>query len=304
MSRIAPWKANLLLLGVALIWGITFIVVKKALAGISPLAFIAIRFMAAFLFLYLVYRPGSALLARPLLLAGFVTGLFLFSGYALQTIGLMYTSASNAGFITGLAVVLVPLLNAFLTRRFPNPHILAGALLAAAGLGLLTLDPHTALQKGDLLVFFCACSFALHIIYVGRYTQSHNTVNLALLQILLVGLLSSALAFISPQEAWPVLWTKEILIALAVTAIPATALAYVIQNNIQRYTSPSRTALVFAMEPVFAALAARWLGGEILSSRAVWGAALVMAGILYVELVGKSMQRAEPVQKCSDARHS
>jgi len=288
VKHLRAWQADLLLLAVAFIWGATFVLVKDALNDITPLTFISIRFILAFLFLYLLYRPGKEILAWPVLKAGFAIGFWLFAGYAFQTVGLQYTSAANAGFITGLSVILVPFFSIRLTKVLPNRYVVGGALMAVAGLTLMTLGPDLVLQKGDVLVFFCACAFALHIIFVGRYAQEHNTIHLALLQILAVGLLSAFLAVLFPWEALPAVWTGQVWLALGVTAILATALAFLVQNSVQRFTSPSRTAIIFAMEPVFAALTAYTYGGEELTAKALLGAALVLAGIILAELKGNS----------------
>jgi len=288
MKHLKAWQADLLLLTVAFVWGTTFVLVKNALLGITPFMFLAIRFLIAFIFLYLFYRPGVKLLEKPILLAGSAIGIFLFAGYAFQTVGLQYTTAANAGFITGLSVILVPFFSIFLIRQLPNFYVISGALMATVGLALLSLSPNLTLQQGDLLVFFCACSFAFHITFVGRYACQLDPSLLAMVQILMVGILSALMVVASPQESMPTYWSAEIWLALGITAIPATSLAFLIQTNVQRYTSPSRTAIIFATEPVFAALTAYTYGGEDLTGKALLGAVLVLSGILLAELKGCS----------------
>jgi len=293
MKQLKTWQADLLLLFVAFIWGSTFLLVKNALQEITPVAFLAIRFLAAFLFLYIICRPGQKLLRKPVLKAGFLIGLFLFGGYAFQTIGLMFTSAVNAGFITGLSVILVPFFSIFLTKKAPNRYVVSGALSAAAGLAFLTLGPGLTLMIGDILVFCCACCFALHIVLVGHYAGSLDPTHLAIVQILTVGLISAVIAFLSPGESLPAVWNKNVIAALAVTSILATAMAFLIQNNVQRYTSPARTAIILSMEPVFAALTAYIFGNEPLTVQSLVGAALVLGGILLAEIKGNHGDQAE-----------
>ncbi len=283
MTKLAAWQADLLLLGVAATWGATFITVKNALSGISPFVFITMRFTLAFLFLLLLYRPKE-LLKRSNLRAGVMIGFFLFGGYALQTVGLQYTSAANAGFITGLSVVLVPILNIFISKKYPSFYVLGGALAASLGLALMTLDEHLIFHLGDLLILLCAVSFALHIITIGIFAPQQDTTVLTVTQIGLVAVLSSILTFFLPQENWQITWRKDLWLALGLTAIPATSLAILIQNRVQQYTSPARTAIIFATEPVFGAFFAWYSGGEILTTRALWGAALVLLGMLIAEL--------------------
>jgi len=286
MRNLRAWQADLLLLAVAFIWGTTFVLVKEALGAITPIAFLAIRFTLAFFFLYAIYRPGRELWQGANLHAGVIVGIFLFAGYAFQTVGLKYTSAANAGFITGLSVILVPFFSIMLTKQLPNLYVVSGAAMAALGLTLLTLGPGLILQKGDLLVFCCACSFALHIIFVGRYAAKLNPTFLAMNQILTVGILSAAVVAASPAETLPAVWTNELWLALGITAFLATSLAFLVQNSVQRFTSPSRTAIIFATEPVFAALTAYTYGGEELTGKALLGAILVLSGILLAELKG------------------
>lgn len=287
-------KADLALLIITAIWGVTFTVIKDALAGIGPYYFLGMRFSAAFLFLAVIYWKRLKWAGRDTLTAGLLIGLFLFAGYAFQTVGIQYTSASKAGFITGLAVVLVPLICAAASRRLPGAAPATGAISAAVGLAALSLGGETGLNYGDTLVFLCAVSFALQIILVGRYAPWHDPVVLAVVQIGVVAALSFGCA--SVLEEMPSGLTREVWVALLITAIPATALAFLIQNTVQRFTSPTHTAIIFTMEPVFAAACAWLLGGEILSLRQWAGSVLILAGMLVAELKGEPEDNA-PVWK-------
>ncbi len=286
LKKIQPWQADLLLLAISFIWGTTFIIVKQALEGITPFTFLALRFSIAFFSLLLLVRPRKTLPDAKRLLAGLAIGFCLFCGYAFQTIGLQYTSATNAGFITGLSVVFVPLLGIFYDRRLPNVFALTGAVAAAVGLGFLTLDQTLAPHKGDLLVLFCAVAFAFHIIYVGKYAGKYEALQLALVQIGTTAVFCTAFSLLLPGESWPACWPREVWTALAVTAIPATSLALLIQNSAQRFTSPARTAIIFTTEPIFSALTSWYIGKETLAPQALFGAGLILFGILLAELKG------------------
>ncbi len=278
-------KADLALLAVAFVWGATFVVVQDALADITPHYFNAIRFSLAFIFLALVYWRRLKNISRNTALRGILIGIFLFLGYALQTVGLQYTSASNAGFITGLSVVLVPILTAVMLRKLPTPLAVLGVISATVGLTLLSLNQGLSnINVGDILVFFCAIAFALQIIMVGKYAPLHDSVQLAIMQIALVAVAS--LCFGVATENPPVALTKTVWIALLITAIPATALAFLIQNTVQKYTSPTHTAIIFAMEPVFAALTAFLVNGEVLTTKQLLGCGLILMGMLIAELKG------------------
>lgn len=289
MKKTSIWQADLALLSVAIIWGTTFIVIKKALADVAPFTFMSLRFTAAFLFMLLVlivkhYKSREKLITEDLLKAGSVIGLFVFLGYALQTIGLKYTSATNAGFLTGLSVVLVPLINTFITKRLPSTSVILGCLLAAAGLGMLTLQEGLTLHKGDIMMVLCALAFAFHIISVSHYSKKHNALHLATFQIGLIALLSTCITLGQPETSRQIIWSKDLWIALLLTSIPATSLAFFIQNTAQRFTSPSRAAIILSMEPVFGAFFAWLWGGEVLTTKELLGAALVLLGILIAEL--------------------
>lgn len=277
--------ADLALLGVSFIWGATFVVVKNALSSIGPFYFLAIRFMLAFLFLLPIYRQSLTNINRPHLSAGCLIGTFLFGGYAFQTVGLQYTTASNAGFITGLSVVLVPALHAFLNKKVPGFFTTAGIMLSVLGLGLLSLERSWHFNPGDVLVLLCALCFALHIITVGYFAPSFYPPLLAIIQIGTVSLVSFLFGVLT--ETWPRYLTSPVWIALLLTAIPATALAFLIQNSVQRYTSATHTAIIFTTEPVFAAICAYLWSGEVLSLRQLVGCALILAGMLIAELRGE-----------------
>ncbi|MDI6709555.1 MAG: DMT family transporter [Thermoanaerobacterales bacterium] len=282
MNRHYQALADLALLLVTFIWGITFVIVKEALGGIGPYYFLAIRFILAALFLVLIRYRALRYLRRDTLWAGTVIGVALFGGYAFQTVGLQYTTASNAGFITGLSVVLVPLMAAVLTRHLPPPAAVAGVICATAGLALLSLQDGLHLSYGDALILCCALCYAVHIILVGRYAPYHRTYALAVIQIAAVGLISLAVAPFA--ETFPHRLSPAVIEALLATAIPATALAFVIQNAAQKFTSTTHTAVIFTMEPVFAGLTAWLLGGETLGARQWIGGAAIILGMLVTVL--------------------
>ncbi len=183
MRKMVSWHADLLLLGVALVWGTTFVLIKNALGGVTPFLFNGLRFLVAFFFLYALYRPGKKILNAKLMGVGILIGFFLFLGYACQTVGLQYTSASNSAFITGLQVVIVPFLCIFYKKHFPALTVIMGALCATVGLGFLTLTDGLSIQRGDFLTFLCALFFALHVVLVSRFATRYDSNLLTIIQI-------------------------------------------------------------------------------------------------------------------------
>ncbi|MDQ7093858.1 DMT family transporter [Desulfosporosinus sp. PR] len=280
--------ADFSLLLVTLIWGSTFVIVKWAIADLPPFPFLAIRFFLAFLSLLPFLWLQRAHIVRKTVLKGMAVGVFLFSGYTWQTLGLQFTTASNAGFITGLSVVIVPTLVTVTTRKLPRPSLFLGIISALAGLALLSLGDHFQLNKGDLMVLICAFSFALHIYFVGRYAPQTNATVLAGAQILTVSILSGIFSVILPQP--PLHFSSTAWLGLLVTAVPATSIAFFVQTKMQQFTTPTHTALIFSMEPVFAAISGFFLAGEVLSFKGLLGAVLVLGGMLIAELTGSEIE--------------
>lgn len=303
-------KADLALALCSLIWGATFVVVQQALESASVFVFLAIRFALAALLLWLIWRTRLGALTAPTLRAGGLIGLLMFAGYAFQTGGLKFTTPSKAAFITGMAVVLVPILLATLWRRPAEKWIWLGALAAVAGLYFLTVPAGAeaaaaaeaamagsgGLNRGDLLVFGCAVMFALHIIFVGLYTPHHSVGALTLLQVATTAALAALAVPLVAATGWElprVEWTPGFVTAVLITAVGATAICFSIQVWAQRYTSPTHTAILFALEPVFAGITSYLVLGERLGGRALAGAGLILLGILLAELRGPTQAAPE-----------
>jgi drug/metabolite transporter (DMT)-like permease len=280
----ASWLVDCSLIGVALIWGATFVIVKQALTDVSTLLFLTIRFTLASLALALIF--GKQFRTGPLkrsVRGGIIAGVFLFSGYVLQTFGLKYTSASKTGFITGLYIPLVPLFSSLIYKKVPRPVELLGVVTAFAGVALMSIhEDILKIGMGDLLVACGAVAYAFHILVLGRFAGSSNSGILTVTQIATGAVLGAGTFWWA--EPVHIQWTTGVWIALAVTSLFATALAFTVQTWAQRYSSPTRTALIFSLEPVFAWATSYLVAGEVLSRRGTLGAALILAGILLVEI--------------------
>jgi drug/metabolite transporter (DMT)-like permease len=284
-------QADLALIFCSLVWGATFVLVKDALASSSVFVFLFLRFGLAALALAFIYRAALRRIDRGALGAGAVLGLLMFAGYALQTVGLVFTTPTKAAFITGTCVVMVPLLHAWMGRRWPGPWVWAGALAAFAGLYFLTVPAAGIgdLNKGDLWVLACAVVWAFHIIAVGHYSPRHSVGALTFTQITLTAILSGAflpLLRSANLEMPRLAWNVELVLAVVITGLGATAAAFALQVWAQKFTSPVHAAVVFTLEPVFAALTSLAFYGERPAGRSLVGAALVLAGILVSELKG------------------
>jgi len=256
-----------------------------------------------------IYRRALQQLTRAEVWAGTQVGFFMFTGYAFQTRGLIQTTPSKAGFITGFSVVLVPVLMAMFWGRRINRWVWGGALAALVGLYYLTVPRvgFTELNMGDLLVLVCAVLFALHIILVGRYSPHHSVGALSFLQVATTATLTLVALPVFSLAGWetPHLhWTRGLMFAVLTTAVLATAVAFSVQVWAQQSTTPMHTAILFSLEPVFAALTSYVVLGERLKGRALVGAGLILAGILSAELKGPTQAAAEspgPVAESPEA---
>lgn len=287
------WVADASLLAVTFVWGATFVVVQNAIAFLEPLSFNAVRFSLAWLFLFIwlviFHRSLFRHYTLPLIRAGIWMGLWLFSGYALQTIGLLYTTSSKAGFITGLNVVLVPLFSFLFLKQKPSVNAIIGTVMAAAGLYFLTIgDGSWSFNRGDVFVFFCAISFAMHIIVTDKYSARYSSMLLTMTQLFTVAVMCTIFAFLFEDETqmWnaAILQKREVWTALLITSLLATTAAFLIQTNFQKYTTATRVALIFAMEPVFAAITAYIWAGERLTASAIIGCIGILCGMIFAEL--------------------
>jgi drug/metabolite transporter (DMT)-like permease len=261
------------------VWGVTFVQVKDAVALYPLFAFLAVRFVIATATLAVPGAARVATLGRRGLVASASLGLLLAAGYALQTAGLERTTVSGAGFVTGMYVVLTPLIALVLFRSAIGLSAWGGVALSTAGLAMLAGIHGSA--AGDLLVLGGAAVYSLQIVLMERYAPRYDALAFTLVEMAAacVGLLAVALARseLGVPQGWTV-WG-----ALLVTGIFASALAFVIQTWAQRRTSATRTALAFTMEPVFAALFGYTLDGDRLGALGWGGCAAIMAGIVLAE---------------------
>lgn len=291
-------KAHLLLVMVTLIWGATFVVIKNALREISPLLFNAVRMSLASVCLATIYWQPLRKLDKRVLRAGIGVGIFLWIGYEFQTTGLKFTTPSKSGFLTGVSVVLVPLLLAAIWKRPVNLWIAGGVASAFAGLFLMTVPAGegaggwSSVNRGDLLTLGCAVAFGFHIIFLGRATTTYDFRQIAFLQTATAAVLMSVTAPLLEQVSST--WSWRVWAAIFITGLLGTAIAFSIQAWAQQFTPATHTALIFALEPVFAWLTSYLVEGERLGLRASLGALLILAGVIVSEFKGPAPV-AEPV---------
>lgn len=276
------WQADLTMGIVALIWGSTFVMVQNALDAVDPMTFIAWRFILATAVLLALFGRRMRHITRAELQSGTLIGVWLLLGYTFQTIGLQTTTTAKAGFITGLSVVIVPVLATALLRRPPHRGAVVGIVAATVGLAVLTLNDDLRVETGDLWVLACAVMFALHIITVAHYSPRSDPIRLAVMQIGAVAVLGTGTAFVFEKPA--VTLPLETWGAIAFTGIVATALVFSLQTYVQRFTTPTHTALLFSLEPVFAAFFGWWWASESFGLKELVGCGLILLGMIVAEL--------------------
>lgn len=277
-------KADAALAFNTVIWGATFVLVKSALRDVSPILFLTLRFSLATVALVVLYRGiGQARWNWRNVAAGAFSGSFLFLGYVLQTQGLRFTSAPKSAFLTGLTSVMIPLLAALVYKTRPQVSEVVGVLVATAGLALMTLEGEIgAISRGDLLTLLGAIAFAAHIVTVGHFSGQMRFELFSLAQIGASAVWASLLFWWVEQPH--VVWRPAVVGAILITGLLATAFAFTVQSWALQYATSSRAALIYMLEPVFAWITSYLLVGEGLAPRAAAGAALILGGVLVVEL--------------------
>jgi drug/metabolite transporter (DMT)-like permease len=271
---------TLALVAVTAVWGSTFVVVKDAVDRMPVTDFLTWRFAMAAVAMIALRPRALAALGPSGRRAGALLGLALGAGYLLQTLGLQTTSAAVSGFITGMFVVLTPLGAAVLLRQPPDRVAWAAVGLATVGLALLALHG-LSLGTGELMTLGCAVAFAAHILGLGRWAPSYDAFGLAVVQLLVVAAMAAVVA-VPGGLAMPPDWS--VWGALALTAIAATALAFVVQTWAQAHLAPTRAAVIMTMEPVFAGIFAVAVSRESLGARTLLGGALVLVAMLLTEI--------------------
>jgi drug/metabolite transporter (DMT)-like permease len=292
------------LLGVTAAWGAAFPVVKCALercpdirGGLGlgavdrptePFLFLSLRFAIGALLVGAASIRTVRLLSRRQVIVGCAIGLALCAGYVFQTFGLERTTASNAGFLTGLYVVLTPLLGAVVLRKVPALSTAAGALIAFVGLLLIASPTGVRIGLGDGLVVVCAFCFAIHFLLLGRFAGSAPLAGLVALQLAVTAVVTGLLSVATEQAPIPA--ESGIWVAILSTAILATVFAFFIQTGAQRFIPPSRTAVILTMESPMAALFGFLMLNERLTARGWIGGVLIVAGMLVAELMAPAKE--------------
>ncbi len=281
------------LLIVTVIWASTFALTKMVLEYMPPLLLLAVRFTMAFAALFVLFPRRFIRHCRSSLRTGTLIGILLAISYMTQTIGIRYTTASKASFITGLSVILVPLLGALLYRRLPSFRVMLGTLSAVIGLALVSgvLDDGLAFNQGDWWVLACAVTSAMVIIAVGHWAKHSEVTSFAMVQMAVVAISCWGMGL--SLEVWPAHIPLDRWLMIIFLALMATGAALLLQNWAQQHVSPSSAAIVMALEPVFAAAIGFVVLRERLSIAGYAGCAFIVAGMVIAELKPMSSRKVQ-----------
>ncbi len=271
-----------------IIWGSSFAVMKNSLDILPPAYLLAIRFSMAAICLVAVFIKKIKKMSKQDLLYGSILGIFLFLAYLFQTYGLKYTTASKNAFITTLYVILVPFLHWKINHTKPKPNNITAAVFAVAGLGLLTLEGDLSVNPGDLLTFLCGVCFAVHIVYIERYTVKHDPIVLTVVQITVCAVLNWCAAPLLEGRLDLKQMNGNLMLSLMYLAVLCTMLGFLLQNVGQKYLAPGITSLLLSFESVFGLIFSVILLGERLTVKLMAGCVLMFAAVLISEVQWKS----------------
>lgn len=280
------------LVGVAMVWGATFVMVKDAVASYPVWSFLGLRFAIATVAFAVLFPSTFRLMDRGTVVDGLIAGVFLTAGYVFQTLGLAKTSPSKAAFITGMFVVITPFAQALVLRRMPRWPAWLGVVAATLGLWLLSEGGTSGgWNAGDTLVFLCAVAYSGHLIVLGSLGRRHDARPFAFVQLAMTAVVCGAVGAIAERPGLPS--GGDVWVALGITGVLASAVAFAVQTYAQRHLSPTRTAIILITEPAFGGLFGWLLAGEVLGVRGWAGAALILAGMALSEVLAALVARRD-----------
>lgn len=275
--------ANIALSFVAIIWGSTFILVKEALSISPPFSFLFFRFFLSFLLLLPFYYYYKLKLNKKILIDGILMGIFLFFAFAFQTFGLKLIEATMTAFITGLYVIITPIMSSFLLKKKPSIISIIGVFISTIGLGLMTLKGSIHFSYGQILVLLCAFLFSIHILMTDYYTRIHSVLTLTIIQIGTVGVLSLVFTLFYHKKFFISNLKPIFFVSLSITSIFATVLAFLVMMAYQKKTNPTKACLIYATEIVAAGLFSFIFAQEILTFKEYLGGFLIIMAIFFAK---------------------
>ncbi len=276
--------ASLGLVFTTLIWGFAFVIVKNSLDYVPPIYMLAFRFTIAALVLPFIFIKKIKKINWNYVLNGSLLGLFLFAAYAFQTIGCQYTTAGKNAFITTIYVILVPFLHWVFTKKKPDIYAVIAALLGITGIGLLSLQGDLSINKGDILTIICGLCYAIHIVFIARFTEHQDPVILTIIQLAAAAVFSWIFApFYDGAFPLAALQNSSVVYSMLYLGLMSTMAAFLFQTVCQKYVPPSTAALLLSLEAVFGVFFAWLLLKEYLTPRMAVGCVLIFTAVVLAE---------------------
>ncbi len=284
-SKFKEFGADLALVSVAVSWGATFIIVQDAIKDVPVFSFLFMRFFLSFLLMALFSIKYIKELSLPLIKAALFLGTLFFLGYASQTYALVTLKSSIVAFITGLNVIIVPIVVYLLFRQKVLFSSLIGAIIAAIGLWMLTgAENILDINRGEIYALACATFFAVHIVYTAKLSKEYSVFLLVTVQLFVVSILALFASIFFDPYVLPKNFSPNLILALVTTVIFATVYALFVQTYMQQFTTPAKAAIIFTMEPVSAAIFSYYYAGETLNILQIAGGALMISAMLISEI--------------------
>jgi drug/metabolite transporter (DMT)-like permease len=271
----------LLFLG-TVFWGLSFLVVQEGVQLLPMQNFLCFKFIFAGLALAIIFPKHVLKINKETLKASILVGFVLYFGSFLQYKGLLYTSASNTAFITGLSVVFIPFIKYFFFAKPIEKRIVLYSFLAVIGLAILTLHKNLSLNKGDFFVLISSIAFALHILFTGKFVKKVDPIGLTIAQLLICGILSIILAF-SLESGIQIPQGTVVWSTILFTALLATAFMFTVQSLAQQYISEEKISIIFLLEPIVACIASVLVLNESVGLRTILGGSLILFSLYQIE---------------------
>ncbi len=290
-------KSELILFLITFIWAGTFVIIKPTLNFISPLLLVTIRFFIASILIFIIFNKKLFVIPRPTIKMGVILGIFLFVGFAVQTMGLQYTTATKSALITGTFVVFTPILQVMIEKKPLKIGNIIGVILVFTGLVFLSSPENNFISLiesfgggfnvGDFLTLICAIFFAFYIVYLDIISNKTDFIHILWLQIITTFIGSFILMFILDLiqiEIIKFVLNSQVLFTILYTSIFATVITTFLQTKYQRYTTPTRAAIIFTSEPLVASILAYLILSETIGIFGIIGGTLIILGVLFSEI--------------------
>jgi len=274
-------RANFMILAAAVFWGTSYTFTKIGLGGFGVFNLIAIRFLLGFTVSALIFRRYIEV-KKEILLYSLGLGSILFTAFSTMTLALKYTTASNVGFLTGSLVIIIPIISLLFFKEKIERKVVLGSLSAFVGIGLITLDNEVGINSGDLLALLGATLFALHIVLTGKFTKKVNSISLGVIQLGVVGILSFTVSMLA--EGFQLPSSSSLWLIVLFLSLICTAFGYVAQTVAQQEASSEVAGLLISLEPLFSAITAYFVLGEVMSGRALGGGVILLTSVVLVQI--------------------